>query len=123
MFGAHTNPESTQLDATERLGAARHRFPGQAILGIGAEVELWAAVELFPGVGEYVPTRARAYVVAVEDIPDGVYEIWQVCEEHGTHKCYAQWEGEVTEREDGDPLPQLLFLADVIEDHIILGDN
>lgn len=126
MFGQHasteTTPDAGTIPAEYRTQPA-HRFPGQAILGIGAEVELWGVVEIFPGVGEYVPTEAQAYVVAVEDIPDGVYEVWQVCAEHGTHKCYAQWEGDVTLREGADPLPQLLYLADVIDENIILGNN
>jgi len=135
MFGAHKDL-TTKLDDGARsrnVDPAAHRLPGQATLAIGQQVELHAVVATTvvgyapngdlvfeQGPSVYVPTEAEAYVVAVEDIPDGVYEIWQTCPAHGTHKVYAQWEG------DGETLPKLLTLAPVIDDeddHIILGSD
>lgn len=117
MFGQHASTE-TETDAVGQRwerplmeGMLTHRLPGQALLGIGADVALYGIAELAPGLAAYVRTANQAVVVAIEDIPDGVYEIWQVCEEHGTHKVYAQWEGDLTE----DELPILLLLAPVVE--------
>lgn len=116
MTGQHAD-QTTIVDSPSRSNTWFLRdsrsYPGQPLLGIGTEVTVHTVVEVSPGLGTYVPTEQPGYVVAVEDIPDGVYEIWQPCTDHGgVHKFYAQYESDVMEGEK----PDLYFLAMVIDD-------
>lgn len=100
-------------DYNDRRQYAAHKdIAVQPILGIGATT----AVAVGNDEGEYVLTAQPAYVVAVEDIADGVYEVWQPCEGHATtHKVYAQWFGDEVPLAFGLTVPLLLMLAEVIE--------
>lgn len=113
MFGQHEDQTRTADSGVDwQRARSAHRLPGQPLLGIGATVTVHVVVEIFPGIATYVPTTQPGYVVAIEDITDGVYEVWQPCEEHGIHKFYAQYESDVAEGEQ----PDLYFLATVIEE-------
>lgn len=105
------NQPAERADYNDRRQYADHRFPGQPLLAIGTEVTVHTVAATFGGQAMYVPTEQPGYVVAIEDIPDGVYEIWQMCEEHGLHKFYGQYEV-IAESEK----PDLFFLAMVEED-------